>query len=49
MGSNLNNHKALHTSKYIQKVTREEWLTLFTIENLGPIGSKGKVFKIKRN
>ena len=32
-----------------QKVTKKEWLDLYTVENLGPSSSKSKVFKVKSN
>ena len=48
-GSSFKNHRSSYTLNYIKKVTSEERLTLCTVENLGPSGSKRKVFKIKRN
>jgi len=48
-GPSVNRYRTFHTPKYIQKVTRKEWLVLCSVKNLGPCGSKGKVFKIQRN
>ena len=48
-GSSFKNHRSSYTLNYIKLVTSEERLTLCTVENLGPSGSKRKVFEIKRN
>ena len=38
-----------HTPDYKTKITRKEWSDLFSVENLGPSGSKGEVYKVKNN
>ena len=45
----LQQSKHNQSTDYEHKVQRTEKLGLYTVVNLGPRGSKGKVIKIERN
>ena len=49
MGWNYINLKATSSLNYKRSFQATDWLRMCSVENLGPGGSKSKVFEIKRN